>query len=125
MSFVIDADTADIMADEPVWAKVGDRDFGAISKPHGHGAKRYDGDGNEVKKTTSSYQDGEWQVVGWITSGGYGHSVKASFGQGYIPAELAKRDEEGLFEIEILGQRRSARINLEPLFDPSGERMRM
>lgn len=125
VSFVIDADTADIMADEPIWAKVGDKDYGTISKPHGHGATRFGVDGNEVAKPSSPTQDGEWQVVGWITSGGYGHSVKASFGQGYVPSELAERDEAGMFEIEILGQRRAARINLEPLFDPAGERMRM
>ena len=72
----------------------------------------------------SPHVDGEWRVVGWITSGGYGHSVKASLGQGYVPAELAEREDDDLFEIEILGVRRSARINKEPLFDPAGARMR-
>ena len=56
-----------------------------------------------------TWQDGDWRVVGWITSGGYGHYVKASLGQGYVPAELAERDEEGLFEIEILGVRYPAK----------------
>lgn len=124
VSFVIDADKADIMADEPIWAKVGDVDHGTITKPAGTGAKRIDRDGNDIE-APNVYRDGEWQVVGWITSGGYGHSVKASLGQGYIPAQLAERDEEGFFEIEILGVRRPARINAEPLFDPAGERMRM
>ncbi len=123
VSFVIDADTADIMADEPIWAKVGDADYGTITEPHGYGAKRFDADGNEVKASPPHF-DGEWRVVGWITSGGYGHHVKASLGQGYVPAVLAERDEEGLFEIEILGVRRPARINIDPLFDPTGERMR-
>ena len=123
VSFVIDAETADIMADEPVWAKVGDADYGTITLPHGYGAPRFDPDGNEVKPQPP-HIDGEWRVVGWITSGGFGHHVKASLGQGYIPAALAERDEEGLFEIEILGVRRPARINIEPLFDPAGERMR-
>jgi len=120
---VIETDTADIMADEPIWAKVGDKDYGTITKPHGYGAVRFDVGGNEVLPRPPA-QDGEWQVVGWITSGGYGHSVKASLGQGYIPAELAEHDGEGLFEIEILGVRRAARINIESLFDPSGSRMR-
>ncbi|MEO0909099.1 MAG: FAD-dependent oxidoreductase, partial [Pseudomonadota bacterium] len=123
VSFVIEAETADIMADEPIWAKVGDEDYGTITKPHGYGADRFDMSGNKMEPS-SAYQDGDWQVVGWITSGGYGHFVKASLGQGYIPAELAERDEEGLFEIEILGVRRKARINKDPLFDPAGERMR-
>jgi dimethylglycine dehydrogenase len=37
---------------------------------------------------------------------------------------LAENENDGLFEIEILGRRRPARINVDPLFDPKGERMR-
>ena len=53
-------------------------------------------------------RDGDWRVVGWVTSGGYGHSVGLSLAQGYLPAALAERDEAGLFEVEILGVRRPA-----------------
>ncbi len=123
VSFVIEADTADIMADEPIWAKVGDQDYGTIGAQSAEGASRYDENDNPVIPDVT-WKDGEWRVVGWITSGGYGHYVKASLGQGYVPAELAERDEPGLFEIEILGVRYPARINREPLFDPTGERMR-
>jgi len=63
-------------------------------------------------------------VVGWVTSGGYAHSVQKSMAQGYVPAALAEDESAGLFEIEILGHRRSARINVEAPFDPSGEKMR-
>jgi dimethylglycine dehydrogenase len=65
-------------------------------------------------------------VVGWVTSGGYGHHVKASIALGYVPAELATRDGPGGegFEIEIIGRRRPARLQPEPLFDPQGVRMR-
>jgi dimethylglycine dehydrogenase len=63
-------------------------------------------------------------VVGWITSGGYGHAVEKSLAQGYLPSALAKRFEAGLFEIEILGNRAPAIIAPEPLFDPSGAKMR-
>jgi dimethylglycine dehydrogenase len=62
--------------------------------------------------------------VGWVTSGGYAHYVGKSMAQGYVPKELAADESAGLFEIEILGVRRAARINVEPLFDPTGERMR-
>ena len=68
--------------------------------------------------------DGEWSVVGWVTSGGYAHTVRKSMAQGYVPAALADSEDAGLFEIEILGHRRPARINVEPPFDPSGEKMR-
>jgi dimethylglycine dehydrogenase len=64
-------------------------------------------------------------VIGWVTSGGYGHYVDRSLAQGYIPAALAGDLREGAFEIEILGDRRRASILSEPLFDPEGARMRM
>ena len=68
--------------------------------------------------------DGEWRVVGWVTSGGFAHHVGKSLAQGYVPAPLAENESKGMFEIEILGHRRAARINVEPLFDPTGEKMR-
>ncbi|MBC8139243.1 MAG: aminomethyl transferase family protein, partial [Fibrella sp.] len=46
------------------------------------------------------------KVVGWVTSGGYGHHVDQSLAQGYIPTELVKPDMK--MEIEILGERRPA-----------------
>ncbi len=123
VTFVIEADDADVMGDEPVWAKIGDMDYGAVSAPHEYGAPRFDGEGKEITKPEAQ-SDGEWRVVGWVTSGGYGHFVEASLAQGYIPSPLSERDEAGIFEIEILGIRRSAKIALEPLFDPSGAKMR-
>jgi dimethylglycine dehydrogenase len=65
------------------------------------------------------------KVIGWVTSGGYGHYVDRSLSQGYIPAAAAKDLRPGAFEIEILGDRRKASILSEPLFDPEGVRMRM
>ncbi len=61
-------------------------------------------------------------VVGWITSGGYGHCVGKSIALGYVPATLATAAAG--FEIEILGERRTASLAREPLHDPAGERMR-
>ncbi len=62
-------------------------------------------------------------VVGWVTSGGYAHNSKVSIALAYIPAELAVA-EAGEFEIEIIGNRRPARLQMEPVFDPAGTRMR-
>ncbi|MGD9705533.1 MAG: glycine cleavage T C-terminal barrel domain-containing protein, partial [Acidimicrobiia bacterium] len=62
-------------------------------------------------------------VVGWVTSGGYAHHSKVSLALGYVPAALATADA-GDFEIEIIGRRRQARLQLEPVFDPAGTRMR-
>lgn len=64
------------------------------------------------------------KVVGWVTSGGFAHSVNASLAQGYVPKELAADAKTGAFEVEILGERRPASLVTEPLFDPSGSKMR-
>ncbi len=63
------------------------------------------------------------KVVGWVTSGGYGHFVDQSLAQGYIPTELVKAGMQ--LEIEILGERRPARLQMDPPFDPEAKRMRM
>ena len=62
------------------------------------------------------------QVVGWVTSGAYGHRVQHSLALGYIDA-CVRHQTEG-FEIEILGERRPARRLEAPAYDPSGTRMR-
>ena len=123
VSLVIEAEDTDVMGDEPVWARVGSRDYGLVALPHGHGAPRFGPDGNELPKPAPQ-KDGEWRVVGWVTSGGYGHYVEMSLAQGYVPAELSELPDSGLFEVEILGRRCPARIAVEPPFDPTGERMR-
>ncbi len=64
------------------------------------------------------------KVIGWVTSGGYGHYVERSLAQGYVPKTLAGETAAGAFEIEILGERRKATIIVAPLFDPEGARMR-
>jgi len=64
------------------------------------------------------------QVVGWVTSGGYGHTVGRSIALGYVPAASAEDTGEEAFAIEILGERRPATLLAEPLVDPKGERMR-
>jgi dimethylglycine dehydrogenase len=124
VSMVVEAGTADVMGDEPIWAKTA-TDFGTVEKSHGYGGKRFTADGKVTPRNpdTGTERDG-WRVVGWVTSGGFAHHVGKSMAQGYVPAALANDESAGLFEIEILGQRRPARINIEPLFDPTGERMR-
>jgi dimethylglycine dehydrogenase len=62
------------------------------------------------------------KVLGWITSGGYGHTVGQSLALGYVDAAVAKEMDE--FEVEIMGVRCPARRLSAPLFDPSGARMR-
>ena len=83
-TFVVDADDADAIGDEPIW---------------------FDG-----------------EVRGWVTSGGYAHCSKVSVAMGYVPKDIA--DLPDSWEIEILGERRRARLQPDPLFDPHATRMR-
>jgi dimethylglycine dehydrogenase len=62
------------------------------------------------------------RVVGWVTSGGFGHRAQRSLALGYIPRELAEADAG--FEIEILGERRRAQRESGAVIDPAGSRMR-
>ena len=61
-------------------------------------------------------------VRGWVTSGGYAHASGMSVALGYVDREIA--DEAEGWEIELLGERLTARLQAEPLFDPQAERMR-
>jgi len=132
VSLIVEATDADVMGDEPIWARVGSKDYGTVGKTHEFGAQRFDATGKEVRGSAAAtgasalrgLVDGDWRVVGWVTSGGYAHYVEKSMAQGYVPAELAGDESAGMFEIEILGHRRPARINVEAPFDPSGEKMR-
>jgi len=62
------------------------------------------------------------RVIGWVTSGGYGHSVQRSVALGYVPKEYAEASSG--FEIEILGERCKASRQAAAVFDPDGSRMR-
>ena len=64
----------------------------------------------------------EGEVKGWVTSGGYAHGAGCSVAMGYVPKANAVSLEG--WEIEILGERRRARLQPAPLFDPDGSRMR-
>jgi dimethylglycine dehydrogenase len=61
-------------------------------------------------------------VQGFCTSGGYSHFTGQSLAMAFLPADRV-RDGLGV-EIEILGQRRPAKVHLAPLFDADGARMR-
>jgi Glycine cleavage T-protein C-terminal barrel domain len=60
----------------------------------------------------------ESKVVGWVTSGGFGHCVNRSIALAYIPASLAEHTDG--FEVEILGECRPAQRVAQALYDPSG-----
>jgi dimethylglycine dehydrogenase len=74
----------------------------------------------EVVGYESIMKDGA--AVGYVTSGAYGHCIGKSLAAGYVPAALAR--EGARFEIDILGEMRTATVRLEPLYDPQGVRLR-
>jgi len=61
------------------------------------------------------------KVVGWVTSGGYGHRVSTSIALGYVDRAVAG---EADFEVELIGERRAAVRLAQPAYDPKGLLMR-
>jgi 4-methylaminobutanoate oxidase (formaldehyde-forming) len=71
------------------------------------------------------YRDGE--RVGWLSSGGYGHTLKQGIGYGYVRrSEGVDRDYllAGRYELEVATERVPCRVELAPLYDPKMERIK-
>jgi len=67
------------------------------------------------------------QVCGWITSGGYGHTIGQPLGLGYV-RNAAGVDKDfllaGRYALDVAGTRLPAKISLAALYDRAGDRMR-
>jgi len=61
-------------------------------------------------------------VVGWVTSGGFGYTVNRSIAYGYLPIELAKPGTR--LSVECFGIEYPASVEKEPLYDPKGEKIK-
>jgi glycine cleavage system aminomethyltransferase T len=61
-------------------------------------------------------------IVGRVTTGGYGYSVERSVAYAYLPPEHAEPGTA--VELDIFGQWVGGEVAREPLFDPGGERVR-
>ncbi|TMK66335.1 MAG: FAD-dependent oxidoreductase [Actinobacteria bacterium] len=64
----------------------------------------------------------EGEILGRVTSGGYGYTVGRSIAYAYVPAERAEPGRPA--EVEIFGEWIAGQIAEEPLYDPSGRRLR-
>jgi dimethylglycine dehydrogenase len=62
------------------------------------------------------------EVVGLVTSGGYGYRLNRSIALAYVRADLTAAGTE--LEVEILGERCRAVVAREPLYDPDNLRLR-
>ncbi len=74
------------------------------------------------------YRDGE--RVGWLTSGGFGHSLGVGLGLGYVSAPAKgpatpRTLREGRYELEVATRRVAATIHFRPSFDPDAKRVRV
>jgi 4-methylaminobutanoate oxidase (formaldehyde-forming) len=58
------------------------------------------------------------EVVGWVTSGGYGYSINKSIAYAYLPIDLAKPGTA--LSVECFG----VQVQKEPLYDPKGEKIK-
>jgi dimethylglycine dehydrogenase len=61
-------------------------------------------------------------AVGFVTSGAYGHHVRASLALAYVDAAIAARPVP--LTVDVVGAPCPARILAEPPYDPSGSRLR-
>jgi sarcosine dehydrogenase len=71
------------------------------------------------------YRDGE--RVGWLSSGGYGHTVGLSIGMGYVRHPGGVTEDfvlSGSYELEVASDRVPATVILSPLHDPQSLRIR-
>jgi len=66
------------------------------------------------------------QIVGYLSSGNYGHHLGAAIGMGYVPCKGETVDDllASSYEIDIAGTRVRAEASLKPLYDPTGARMK-
>ncbi len=66
------------------------------------------------------------KIVGYLSSGGYGHALGGAIGLGYVPCtrpgEPGKEMLASTYEIEIAGHRVGAEASLKPLYDPKSQR---
>ena len=70
-------------------------------------------------------RDGE--IVGYLSSGAYGHHLGGAMGLGYVPCrgEMAAQVLSSRYEIDVAGTRVAAEASLKPMYDPASERVKV
>ncbi|NBZ87935.1 GcvT family protein [Stagnihabitans tardus] len=70
------------------------------------------------------YRNGE--RMGWLASGGHGHTLDRPIGLGFIrrPGVDQAFLDEGEWELEVASERHKAQVTFAPLYDPKGERVK-
>lgn len=67
------------------------------------------------------------EIVGYLSSGGYGHALGGAMGLGYVPCkgETAADVLASSYEIDVMGTRFAAEASLKPMYDPKSERVKV
>ena len=67
------------------------------------------------------------KVVGYLSSGAYGHHFKAAVGLGYVPCKGEKIEQllESSYEIDVAGTKVSAEASIRPMYDPSSKLLKV
>lgn len=67
------------------------------------------------------------EIVGYLSSGGYGHHLGGAIGMGYVPCkgETAADLLASSYEIDIAGVCVQAQASLKPLYDPKADRVKV
>ena len=70
-------------------------------------------------------RDGE--IVGYLSSGGYGHALGGAIGLGYVPCkgESAAEVLGSTYEIDVMGVKVRAEASLKPMYDPKSKRVKV
>ena len=77
---------------------------------------------NDIDVTNNEAVVKNGKSIGYITSGGFAHYVNKSIAYSYLDEEILKTNEK--FQVEINGEFYNCSIIREPLYDPSGIKMR-
>ncbi|QFT97515.1 4-methylaminobutanoate oxidase (formaldehyde-forming) [Roseovarius sp. THAF8] len=69
-------------------------------------------------------RDGE--ILGYLSSGAYGHHLGGAIGMGYVPCkgESAEQVLASSYEVDVAGTRVKAEASLRPMYDPKSERVK-
>ena len=67
------------------------------------------------------------KVVGYLSSGNYGHTLGGAVGMGYVPCtgESAADVLGSSYQIEVAGMLVEAEVSLKPMYDPKSERVKV
>ena len=66
------------------------------------------------------------QIVGYLSSGAYGHYLGGAMGLGYVPCKGQSPADvlASTYEIDVMGTRVRAEASLRPMYDPKSERVK-